>query len=44
MYESPRIDEMGNASKVIQAFQGPSYDGGPYQFSFGLISSQLEEE
>jgi hypothetical protein len=44
MYESPRMDEVGTASELIQAYAGPRYDGGAYIFSFGLICSQLEEE
>ena len=44
MYEFPTICEVGTASGLIQAFQGPSYDGGAYIYSFGLISSQLETE
>jgi hypothetical protein len=44
MYETPRIEAIGTASSLIQAYQGPQYDGGPYIYSFGFISSQLEEE
>jgi hypothetical protein len=44
MYESPAMDDLGAASELIHASQGPRYDGGATIFSFGLISSQLEEE
>ncbi len=44
MYESPKMEELGAASGLIQASQGPQYDGGSFIFSFGSISSQLEED
>jgi hypothetical protein len=38
------MDEVGTARELIQAYQGPQYDGGAYLYSFGFVSSQIEEE
>jgi hypothetical protein len=44
MYETPKVDEIGSASELIQAYFGPRYDGGGYVDSFGFVCSPLEEE
>jgi len=43
-YEAPTIEVIGKASALIQAYAGPRYDGGGYEFSQGLICSLIEEE
>jgi hypothetical protein len=43
-YETPKMDEVGVASELIQAMYGPYYDGDAYIYSFGLVCSPLEEE
>ena len=41
-YEAPRLEVVGSASELIQAFFGPHSDGDGYQFSQGLICDPRE--
>jgi hypothetical protein len=43
-YETPRIDDVGPARELIQAYIGPRYDGDGSIFSQGAVCSPLEEE
>jgi hypothetical protein len=43
-YQTPRLDVVGSASELIQAYVGPRYDGDGYIYSFGQVCSSLEEE
>jgi hypothetical protein len=42
-YETPTLDLVGSASKLIQAYAGPRMDGDAYQFSQGFTCGPQEE-
>ena len=43
-YEIPAIQVVGSASKLIQNYVGPDYDGDGTLLSYGAICSLVESE